>query len=122
MARSLGLKNIGACHWPPMRATTGRSLLTTSAKVAVTSIARKIHSETCPMRLRRKRAQARWFGDSGLDVGAGRILAGTAKGEVIAVDLAGKGLWTTGVAGEIIAPPTVAGKTVRYAIDVTALM
>lgn len=48
----------------------------------------------------------------GVDVGDGKILAGTLKGEVIALDLAGKAAWTTSVAGEIISPPAVAGKTV----------
>lgn len=48
----------------------------------------------------------------GVDVGDGKILAGTLKGEVVAVDLAGKTAWTTNVAGEIISPPAVTGKTV----------
>lgn len=48
----------------------------------------------------------------GLEVGDGRIVAGTSKGEVVALDMDGKMLWTTSVAGEIIAPPAVASKTV----------
>jgi hypothetical protein len=45
-AFSLGLWKTGAYHWPSMRATSGRSLLSSSAKVASSSSAPKIHSET----------------------------------------------------------------------------
>ena len=48
----------------------------------------------------------------GVDVADGRILAGTLKGEVVSVDLEGKSLWATNVAGEVISPPAVAGKVV----------
>jgi outer membrane protein assembly factor BamB len=48
----------------------------------------------------------------GVDVGDGKIVAGTLKGEVVALDLAGKTAWTTSVAGEIISPPAFSGKTV----------
>ena len=44
----------------------------------------------------------------GVELSAGRLLMGTMKGEVMALDPAGKALWTTGVAGEVIAPPAVA--------------
>jgi len=43
----------------------------------------------------------------GLDVADGRIFAGTLKGEVFAVDPAGKMLWTAPVPGEVIAPVAV---------------
>jgi outer membrane protein assembly factor BamB len=46
----------------------------------------------------------------GLEVGDGKIIAGTPKGEVIAVDPGGKVLWSTAVGGEVIAPPAVASK------------
>jgi outer membrane protein assembly factor BamB len=48
----------------------------------------------------------------GVEVGDGKIVAGTSKGEVVAMDTDGKLLWTTSVAGEIIAPPAVAAKVV----------
>jgi len=48
----------------------------------------------------------------GLEVGEGKIVAGTSKGEVVALDTDGKIVWITSVAGEIIAPPSVAAKTV----------
>ena len=48
----------------------------------------------------------------GVEVGESKILLGTDKGEVVALDITGKTLWTTNVAGEVIAPPSVAGKTV----------
>ncbi len=43
----------------------------------------------------------------GLEVVDGRIFAGTLKGEVFAVDPAGKMLWTAPVPGEVIAPVAV---------------
>lgn len=58
------------------------------------------------------RAETRKRLSGGVDVGDGKIVAGTLKGEVIALDLTGKTAWTTSVAGEIISPPTVSGKTV----------
>ena len=48
----------------------------------------------------------------GVEVGDSKILLGTDKGEVLALDVTGKQLWATNVAGEVIAPPSVAGKTV----------
>ena len=48
----------------------------------------------------------------GLEVGAGKVIAGTLKGEIVALDLAGQSAWTTSVAGEVIAPPAIAGRTV----------
>jgi outer membrane protein assembly factor BamB len=46
----------------------------------------------------------------GVEVGDNRVLVGTQKGEVIAFDPAGKQVWTTSIAGEIIAPPSVSRK------------
>ena len=46
----------------------------------------------------------------GLEVGDGKIVAGTLKGEVVALDTAGKTLWTTSVAGEVIAPASISRK------------
>ncbi|HEX7607417.1 MAG TPA: outer membrane protein assembly factor BamB [Usitatibacter sp.] len=43
----------------------------------------------------------------GLEVGEAKIIAGTSKGEVIALDMNGKPLWTSPVGGEVIAPPAV---------------
>ena len=48
----------------------------------------------------------------GLDAAGGRIFAGTLKGEVFAVDPAGKVLWTAPVPGEVIAPAAVSRNTV----------
>ncbi|HYC37584.1 MAG TPA: outer membrane protein assembly factor BamB [Usitatibacter sp.] len=49
----------------------------------------------------------------GVEVGEGKVIAGSVKGEVIALDASGKTAWTANVAGEVIAPPTVAaGQTV----------
>ena len=48
----------------------------------------------------------------GLDIGDGKVVAGTLKGEVIAMDGSGKVLWTSQVAGEVIAPPALSRKTV----------
>jgi outer membrane protein assembly factor BamB len=48
----------------------------------------------------------------GLEVGDGKIIAGTMKGEVIALDNSGKEVWTTSVAGEVIAPASVSRKVV----------
>jgi len=48
----------------------------------------------------------------GVEVGDSKILLGTDKGEVVALDVTGKPAWTTSVAGEVIAPPAVAGKVV----------
>jgi outer membrane protein assembly factor BamB len=41
----------------------------------------------------------------GLGFGDGRLLGGTMKGEVVALDMAGKVEWKSAVAGEVIAPP-----------------
>jgi outer membrane protein assembly factor BamB len=46
----------------------------------------------------------------GLEAGDGKIIAGTLKGEVVALDASGKALWTTSVAGEVIAPAAVGRK------------
>lgn len=48
----------------------------------------------------------------GLEAAGGRIFAGTLKGEVFAVDPAGKVLWTAPVPGEVIAPAAVSRNTV----------
>jgi outer membrane protein assembly factor BamB len=48
----------------------------------------------------------------GLEIGDGTIVAGTHKGEVLAMDGTGKVLWTSLVAGEVIAPAAVSRKTV----------
>ena len=48
----------------------------------------------------------------GVEAGEGRIVVGTLKGEVVALDAAGKVAWTTSVAGEVIAPPAVSRKVV----------
>jgi outer membrane protein assembly factor BamB len=48
----------------------------------------------------------------GLEVADGRIFAGTLKGEVIALDTAGKSLWSTHLAGEVIAPASVSRNAV----------
>ena len=58
------------------------------------------------------KAETRKKLSGGVEVGAGKVLTGTTKGEVVALDLDGKAAWTTSVAGEVIAPPSVAGKTV----------
>ncbi|HEY4998292.1 MAG TPA: molybdopterin cofactor-binding domain-containing protein, partial [Usitatibacter sp.] len=47
---------------------------------------------------------------AGLEVGDGKIIAGTAGGEVIAYDTSGKSLWASPVAGEVIAPAAIASK------------
>jgi outer membrane protein assembly factor BamB len=46
----------------------------------------------------------------GLEVGEGKIVAGTMKGEVVAYDTDGKPAWTTSVAGEVIAPAAISAK------------
>lgn len=46
----------------------------------------------------------------GLEFGDDKIIAGTSKGEVIALDASGKQLWQSSVAGEVIAPPSVSRK------------
>jgi outer membrane protein assembly factor BamB len=48
----------------------------------------------------------------GLEVGDGKIVAATAKGEVIALDMNGKPLWTSVVGSEVISPAAIAGKIV----------
>jgi len=50
---------------------------------------------------------------SGVELGEGRLIVGTAKGEVIAYDATtGKEAWVSLVAGEVIAPPSVSRKVV----------
>jgi outer membrane protein assembly factor BamB len=48
----------------------------------------------------------------GVEVAENRIIAGTLKGEVIALDFNGAAAWTTNVSGEIIAPASAARDTV----------
>jgi outer membrane protein assembly factor BamB len=48
----------------------------------------------------------------GLSVGGGKIIAGTAKGEVLALEPGGKVAWTGYVAGEVIAPAALSRKVV----------
>jgi outer membrane protein assembly factor BamB len=47
---------------------------------------------------------------SGVEVGENRIIVGTLKGEVVALDPAGKEVWNTYVQGEVIAPAAVSRK------------
>ena len=47
----------------------------------------------------------------GLEIGDGRVIVGTLKGEVIALDGDGKVQWTSTVQGEVIAPAAVSRKT-----------
>jgi outer membrane protein assembly factor BamB len=44
---------------------------------------------------------------SGVEVGDSKVFVGTMKGEVIALDVTGKTVWTTLLAGEVIAPVSV---------------
>ena len=44
---------------------------------------------------------------SGVEVGDSKIFVGTMKGEVLALDVTGKTVWTASVAGEVIAPIAV---------------
>ena len=44
----------------------------------------------------------------GVSVGEGKVVVGTLKGEVIALDMAGKEAWATSLAGEVIAPAAIA--------------
>jgi len=46
----------------------------------------------------------------GVEVGENRIIVGTLKGEVVALDATGKTMWITLVAGEVIAPASVSRK------------
>lgn len=48
----------------------------------------------------------------GVEVGDGRIVVGTLKGEVIALDATGKTQWTTALGGEVIAPAAASKKVV----------
>ena len=45
----------------------------------------------------------------GVGVGAGLIVLGTARGEVLAFDREGKSLWKAQVSGEVLAPPAAQG-------------
>jgi len=47
----------------------------------------------------------------GVEAGDGMVIAGTMKGEVVAMDVNGKVVWTANVAGEVIAPAAVSRKT-----------
>jgi len=48
----------------------------------------------------------------GVGVGAGLVLVGTSKGEVLAFDREGKSLWKAQVSGEVLAPPAARDGTV----------
>jgi len=48
----------------------------------------------------------------GLGFGEGKLYAGTMKGEVVALDTAGKVVWTSAVAGEVIAAPAASRNVV----------
>ncbi|MEO5694401.1 MAG: outer membrane protein assembly factor BamB [Usitatibacter sp.] len=49
----------------------------------------------------------------GVEVGEGKVLVGTMKGEVIALDpTSGKQLWMSTINGEVIAPPAISKKVV----------
>jgi len=49
----------------------------------------------------------------GVEVGEGKVIVGTIKGEVIALDpTSGKQIWATSVGGEVIAPASVSRKVV----------
>jgi outer membrane protein assembly factor BamB len=48
----------------------------------------------------------------GVEIGEAKVFAGTLKGEVVAMDSAGKVQWTSTVAGEVIAAPAISRKTV----------
>ncbi len=58
------------------------------------------------------KAETRKKVSGGVEVGEGKILVGTLKGEVLALDESGNPAWTTNVAGEVIAPPSIANKIV----------
>lgn len=53
------------------------------------------------------KAETRKKLSSGVEVGDSKIFVGTMKGEVIALDVTGRTLWTTQLAGEVIAPIAV---------------
>ena len=46
----------------------------------------------------------------GLEAGDDKIIVGTMKGEVIALDASGRELWTSSVSGEVISPASVSRK------------
>ena len=48
----------------------------------------------------------------GVEVGDGMVVAGTMKGEVVAVDVGGKPRWEAKVGGEVIAPAAISNKVV----------
>ena len=48
----------------------------------------------------------------GVEVGDGMVVAGTMKGEVVAVDVGGKPRWEAKVGGEVIAPAAISNKIV----------
>jgi outer membrane protein assembly factor BamB len=47
----------------------------------------------------------------GVEAADGKVVAGTLKGEVLAMDVSGKVVWTASVAGEVIAAPAISRKT-----------
>jgi outer membrane protein assembly factor BamB len=58
-----------------------------------------------------KRAETKKPISGGVEVGEGKVLVGTIKGEVIALDpVSGSQLWSAQVGGEVIAPPSVSRK------------
>ena len=48
----------------------------------------------------------------GVEVGEALVVVGTLKGDVLAYDPAGKEVWSSNVAGEIIAPPAISNRVV----------
>lgn len=54
------------------------------------------------------RAETKKKLSGGLAFGDGKLVAGTLKGEVVALEPDGKPAWTTSVAGEVIAPAAIA--------------
>ena len=49
---------------------------------------------------------------SGVEVGDSKVFVGTPKGEIIAIDVTGKTVWSTSLAGEVIAPVAVSRSVV----------
>ena len=57
------------------------------------------------------RAETKKPVSGGVEYAGGKVVLGTVKGEVLAVDPAGKTLWSTSLGGEVIAPPALAKST-----------
>ena len=49
---------------------------------------------------------------AGVEMGDGKMFVGTPKGEIIAIDVDGKTVWTTSLAGEVIAPAALSRSVV----------